>query len=113
MGISNGFKSFDKTVAVYYGPVYERSPADLDIALVHQDADIALVHQDAFVNLLNSEVDRAFNETVFGQHEYSSGYMPRSFEGVITQSLHFLDQSCLWFVPPYVIQKFDSHLFWY
>ena len=37
------------------------------------DSDTALVHQDAFENLLNSKVDRAFNETVFGQHEYLSG----------------------------------------
>ena len=42
---------------------------------------------------------------------YLSGYMPTLSEGVITQSLLFLDQSCLRFVPPYVIQKFDSHLF--
>ena len=59
------------------------------------DSDIASVHQDAFENLLNSKVDRAFNETVFGQHEYLSGYMPTFSEGVITQSLLFLDQSCL------------------
>ena len=75
------------------------------------DSDIASVHQDAFENLLNSKVDRAFNETVFGQHEYLSGYMPTFSEGAITRFFLFLDQSCLRFVPPYVIQKFDSHLF--
>ena len=70
------------------------------------DSNIA----SAFENLLNSKVDRAFNETVFGQHEYLSGYMPTFSEGAITWFFLFLDQSCLWFVPPYVIQKFDSHI---
>ena len=40
------------------------------------DSDIASGHQDVFENLLNSKVDSAFNEIAFGQHEYSSGYMP-------------------------------------
>ena len=44
------------------------------------DSNIA----SAFENLLNSKVDRAFNETVFGQHEYLSGYMPTFSEGAIT-----------------------------
>ena len=37
--------------------------------------------------------------------------MPTFSEGVITQFSLFLAQSCLQFVPAYVIQKFYSHLF--
>ena len=49
------------------------------------DSNIA----SAFENLLNSKVDRAFNETVFGQHKYLSGCMPTFSEGGLSPDFSF------------------------
>ena len=78
--------------------VYVRSLAD----------NVDPFHQSVFENLLISKVDNVFTETLFGQTEFSSSYMIKLSEGSITESLNYLDQSCIKLIPPYVIQKIDN-----
>ena len=82
----------------FLNDVYVRSLAD----------NVDPLHQSVFENLLISKVDNAFTETLFGQTEFSSSYMIKLSEGSITQSLNYLDQSCIKLIPPYVIQKIDN-----
>ena len=72
------------------------------------DTNVDPLHQPVFENLLNGKIYNLFNETVFGQEEFSSSRMLKFSEGAITQSLNYLDQSCIKLIPPYVIQKIDG-----
>ena len=83
----------------FLNDVYVRSLAD---------TKLDQLHQSVFENLLSSKVDSAFNETVFGQEEFSSSHMLRFSEGEIVQSLNYLDQSFIKLIPPYIIQKIDN-----
>ena len=65
----------------FLNDVYVRSLADTKL------------DQSVFENLHSSKVDSAFNETVFGQEEFSSSHMLRFSEGEIIQSLNYFDQS--------------------
>jgi len=80
----------------FLNDVYVRSLAD---------TKVDQLHRPVFENLLSSKVDSAFNETVFGQKEFSSSHMLRFSERAIIQSLNYLDQSFIKLIPPYVIQK--------
>jgi len=71
------------------------------------ETDIAPLHQEVFGNLLKCKVDTTFNETVFGQQQFASGHMLSFSKGPVTQSLLYLDHSCIQLVPPYVIHKLD------
>ena len=83
----------------FLNDVYVRSLAD---------TKVDQMHQFIFENLLSNKVDTAFNETVFGQEEFSSSHMLRFSEGAVIQSLNYLDQSFIKLIPPYIIQKMDN-----
>ena len=53
--------------------------------------DIDPLHQCVFKNLLSSKVASAFNETVFGQEQFSASHMLKFSEGPVTPSLKYLD----------------------
>ena len=72
------------------------------------DTKVDQSHQSVFENLLSNKVDSAFNETVFGQEEFSSSHMLRFSEGAVVQSLNYLDRSFIKLIPPYIIQKIDD-----
>lgn len=71
--------------------------------------DINPLHQSVFENLLTSKVVGAFNETVYGQEEFSASHMLKFSEGPVTPSLSYLDRSFIKLIPPYIIQKIENY----
>ena len=71
--------------------------------------DIDPLHQCVFKNLLSSKVASTFNETVFGQEQFSASNMLKFSEGPVIPSLKYLDRSFIKLIPPYVIQKIENN----